>query len=91
MKSIQSLSASVVKVKFQRRLNEPKAVLVAAVRMEGRSTVEDQRPINSYRPILLCIRGTSSFRMSLELDRNGRRPTEKATVVSEVHGNCCNE
>jgi len=23
---------------------------------------------------LLCVRGTSSFRMSLELDRNGRRP-----------------
>ena len=26
-------------------------------------------------PSLLCVRGTSSFRMSLELDRSGRRPT----------------
>ena len=26
-------------------------------------------------PSLLCVRGTSSFRVSLELDRNGRRPT----------------
>ena len=26
-------------------------------------------------PSLLCVRGTSSFRISLELDRSGRRPT----------------
>jgi len=26
-------------------------------------------------PSLLCVRGTNSFRMSLKLDRSGRRPT----------------
>ena len=36
--------------------------------MEGRSTVEDRRPRNSYHPVG-GVRGTSSFRMSLEFDR----------------------
>ena len=36
-------------------------------------------------PSLLCVRGTSSLRMSLELDRNGRRPTsDRRRVVGVV-------
>jgi len=42
--------------------------------VEGRSIVEDRRPRNSYHRVC-CVRGTSSFRISLESDRNGRQPT----------------
>jgi len=43
--------------------------------VNSRSTVEDRRPRNSLSLRSLCVRGTSSFRMPLELDRSGRRPT----------------
>ena len=44
--------------------------------MEGRS-IHSRGPAAEklLSPSLLCVRGTSSFRMSLELDRSGRRPT----------------
>ena len=47
--------------------------------MEGRSTAE-----KLLSPSLLCVRGTSSFRMSLELDRSGRRPTSDRRRQSSV-------
>ena len=58
--------------------------------MEGRSTVEDRAAEKLLSPSLLglCVRGTSSFRMSLELDRSGRRPTSdrRHALAYMIHG-----
>jgi len=39
---------------------------------------------NCSQPSLLCVRGTSSFRRSLELDSSGRRPTSDRRRQSSV-------
>jgi len=67
---------------FGRQINEiseivwrsRRSVPASIVQVEGRSS-RGQEAEKLPSPSLLCVRSKSSFRMSLQLDRSGRRPT----------------